>query len=307
MGNKKVFDVQFFKESGILADDIDMKGGRRRMNDLDELEMESRERAAKIKLSQKFFNFAKLIENQSMKTNHNIEFDIPINEFAFQGCPHKSVVKIRPTKNCLIAISEYPFFVIDLKDIETVHFERVVFGIKNFDMAIVYKDFQTFKRINSIPRESFEDIKTYLNEIGIIFSEGVVPMNWNTLLQRLRDDFEAFLDNGGWRFLQDEENDADEEGEQEDSELQDDPEFKDDYGAESEGSDVGSDFSDDEDDDDYSSEVDDDVSEALSWTELDKKALEEDRKAAQRRQEMYDDRRGGGRNAGGASNRQRRR
>lgn len=44
LSNKKVTEVQFFKESGIAADDIDMKGGRRRMNDLDELELEERER-----------------------------------------------------------------------------------------------------------------------------------------------------------------------------------------------------------------------------------------------------------------------
>jgi len=118
----------------------------------------------------------------SEKTKHHVEFDIPIEEFAFQGCPKKSVVKIRPTKNCLIAISEFPFFVIDLKDIECVHFERVSFGIKNFDMAIIYKDFQTYKHINSIPRESIDEIKTYLNEIGVIFSEGVVPMNWTAVL-----------------------------------------------------------------------------------------------------------------------------
>ena len=92
------------------------------------------------------------------------------------------MVKIRPTKNCLIAISEFPFFVIDLADIEAVHFERVSFGIKNFDMAIIYKDFTTFKHINSIPRENIEDVKTYLNEIGVIYSEGVVPMNWNAVL-----------------------------------------------------------------------------------------------------------------------------
>lgn len=44
LSNKKVVDVQFFKESGNAADDIDNKGGRRRMNDLDELELEERER-----------------------------------------------------------------------------------------------------------------------------------------------------------------------------------------------------------------------------------------------------------------------
>lgn len=59
----------------------------------------------------------------------------------FYGCPQKSVVKIKPTQNCLVAISEFPFFVLDTSEIEAVVFERVTFGIKNFDMAIVYKDF----------------------------------------------------------------------------------------------------------------------------------------------------------------------
>tara|TARA_B110000285_G_C15103332_1_gene606388 strand:- start:466 stop:771 length:306 start_codon:yes stop_codon:yes gene_type:complete len=101
----------------------------------------------------------------------------------------------------LIAISEFPFFVIDLKDIEAVHFERVSFGIKNFDMAIIFKDFHTFKRINSIPRESIDQIKDYLNKIGVIFSEGVVPMNWNATLNQIRSEFQDFIDEGGWKFL----------------------------------------------------------------------------------------------------------
>lgn len=61
LSNKKMQDIQFYRESGTTADDIDMKNGRRRMNDLDELEQEERERQAKKRLSQKFFNFAKLI------------------------------------------------------------------------------------------------------------------------------------------------------------------------------------------------------------------------------------------------------
>jgi nucleosome binding factor SPN SPT16 subunit len=212
MSNKKITDVQFFKESGIIADDIDMRGGRR-MNDLDELELEERERQAKKKLTSKFHHFAELIQTQSDKTSSPIEFDVPYQKFYFMGCPLKSVVKIRPTKYCLIAISEFPFFVIDIKDIEAVHFERVTFGIKNFDMAIIYKDYHTFKRINSIPRESIEQIKSYLNEIGIVFSEGVVPINWNSVLQSIREDFQAFIDNGGWRFLQDDQDEGAEEGE----------------------------------------------------------------------------------------------
>ena len=82
-----------------------------------------------------------------------------------------------------MAVSEFPFFVIDIAEIEYVHFERVHFSIKNFDMAIIFKDFHTFKRINSIPIEHLEEIKTYLDTIGIIYSEGVVPMNWANVLQ----------------------------------------------------------------------------------------------------------------------------
>ena len=176
----------------------------------------------------------------------------------------------------MIAIGEFPFFVIDIKEIEAVHFERVSFGIKNFDMAIIFKDFHTFKRINSIPRESIEEIKVYLNSIGIIFSEGVVPMNWNAVLQQIREDFESFLETGGWRFLHEDEH---EEAEDEDPELAEDPEFNEDESGE-DSDDSGSDFSDEEDEEDYSSEADDDESEGLSWDELEKKAYEEDKSAA---------------------------
>lgn len=92
------------------------------------------------------------------------------------------MVKIRPTKNCLIAISEFPFFVIDISDIEHVHFERVQFGNKSFDMAIIFKDFITFKRISSIPIEHIEDVKSYFDEIEITYSEGAPSLNWTNVL-----------------------------------------------------------------------------------------------------------------------------
>mmetsp|Transcript_1813 Transcript_1813/g.2419 ORF Transcript_1813/g.2419 Transcript_1813/m.2419 type:complete len:105 (-) Transcript_1813:693-1007(-) len=62
LSNKKAYDVQFFKESINVADDIDMRGSRKRMNDLDELEEEERERQAKKRLTQKFLHFSKIIQ-----------------------------------------------------------------------------------------------------------------------------------------------------------------------------------------------------------------------------------------------------
>ena len=109
--------------------------------------------------------------------------------------------KIRPTKDCLIAISEFPFFVLDTSEIEVVHFERMFFGMKNFDLAIVFKDFQNFIRINSIPTEHTEELKTYFNEIGIIYIESLAPYKWQEILSTIKEDFQDWLDNGAWLQL----------------------------------------------------------------------------------------------------------
>lgn len=229
------------------------------------------------------------------KNRYKVEFDIPFEGLDFYGCPNKSVVKVRPTKNCMVAISEFPFFVIDLDDIELVYFERVTFGIKNFDMAIIFKDLTNYRRINSIPIEHIETIKNFLDEIKVIYAEGVVPMNWTNILNQIREDFEGFLDEGGWKFLFDNVNikltnhyfQGDEEGENdEDDSEQEDPEF--DVESEAEGSESESDYSDDDDDysdSDLDSEDDEDElsEEGMSWDEMEKQAEEDDRRAATRR------------------------
>lgn len=46
-----------------------------------------------------------------------------------------------PTVNCIVELTEMPFLVVSLEDIEIVNLERVGFNLKNFDMAIVFKDF----------------------------------------------------------------------------------------------------------------------------------------------------------------------
>jgi nucleosome binding factor SPN SPT16 subunit len=244
---------------------------------MDELEQEERERQQRIKLNNRFANFVKLIEQQSERQTQrgaqSIEFDIPIEDLDFYGCPHKSVVKVRPTKYCLISISEFPFFVIDIDDIEVVCFERVQFGIKNFDMAIIFKDFTTMKRINSIPIEHIENVKEYLNDIGIIYAESVVNMNWTNVLQTVREDFEDFLENGCWKFLVEEDDDSN-GGEGKDSGDEDsDYDESDDDEDEDEDEDASSDF---EEEEDLSEE-------GLSWDEMERQAEEEDRRAATRR------------------------
>ena len=147
--------------------------------------------------------FSKLIEQAAEQNKQKLVVDIPMDDLSFFGCPQKQVVKIRPTRDCLIAISEFPFFVMDVNDIECVVFERVLFGIKNFDMAFIFKDFTTFKRINSVPIENIEEIKSYFDEIDVIYAESEAPFNWSVLLSHIRDNFEDWLEEGAWGFLMD--------------------------------------------------------------------------------------------------------
>eukprot|EP00983_Pelagomonas_calceolata_P103489 1158918-Pelagomonas_calceolata.AAC.6 len=70
-----------------------------------------------------------------------LEFDIPFRELGFHGVPQKSTTFILPTVNCLVELTEMPFTVVSLTDVEVINLERVGFNLKNFDMAIVFKDF----------------------------------------------------------------------------------------------------------------------------------------------------------------------
>jgi nucleosome binding factor SPN SPT16 subunit len=173
IGNKKVHDVQFVREAGAAADDIDNSRNRKKFNEMDELEQEERERKMRVTLNNRFSNFVKKVEEQAKSNRFKLEFDIPFEDLFFFGAPMKSSVKIKPTKNCLVALSEFPCFVLDTSDIEIVHFERIHFHLKNFDFVVVYKDFTTWKRISSVPVEHLEDIKDYLNSISVIFSSSL--------------------------------------------------------------------------------------------------------------------------------------
>ena len=282
IGTKKVQDVQFFKESCVAAEDINFKGGRHKMNDIDELEQEERERQQKKRLNTRFLNFSKLIEQAADNNKTPVEVDIPQDDLSFSGCASKSVVKIRPTKNCLVAISEFPFFVMEFDEIQAVHFERIIFGIKNFDLALINKDFNNFRRINSIPMEHIDDLKSFFDEIGVIFCEGPATLNWPAVLGEIRNNFEDWLEDGGWNFLAEES--EQEEGEGAESEIDGDPSAA--YGSEDE-EDSESNFGSDDDSESLSDEEDSDsenlTEQGLSWDELDKMAEEEDRKASTRR------------------------
>jgi nucleosome binding factor SPN SPT16 subunit len=122
------------------------------MYDPDEMDDEQRERQLRKKLNEAFKDFCRKVENVARKNNFTLEFDIPYRDLGFQGNPHKEMVFILPTLNCLVNLTETPFFVVDLSDVDHVHFERVTFMSKAFDVVLINKDFskQPF-RVDMIP------------------------------------------------------------------------------------------------------------------------------------------------------------
>lgn len=154
-------------------------------------------------------------------TKQEIEFDTPFRELGFPGAPFRSTVLLQPTSGCLVNLTEWPPFVITLEDIELVHYERVQFHLKNFDMVFVFKDYsRRVAMVNAIPMNMLDHVKEWLNSCDIRYSEGVQSLNWVKIMKTITDDPEGFFENGGWTFL-DPESDAEEAVADEETEDED--------------------------------------------------------------------------------------
>lgn len=210
-GKKKHIDVQFYTEVGEITTDL---GKHQHMHDRDDLRAEQAERELRQKLKSAFKNFCEKVENM---TKSEVEFDTPFRELGFHGAPFRSTVLLQPTSGCLINFTEWPPFVISLEEVELIHFERVSFSLKNFDMVFVFKDYhKKVSMINSIPMTVLENVKEWLNSCDIRYTEGVQSLNWTKIMKTITDDPEAFFDQGGWSFLEPES--EDEGGEDEEDE-----------------------------------------------------------------------------------------
>lgn len=97
------------------------------------------------------------------QTGESLEPDIPFRELSFEGVPFRTNVRLQPTTECLVHLSDPPFLVVTLGDIEIASLERVQFGLKQFDMVLIFKDFtKTPLHINSIPSAQLDDVKNWL-------------------------------------------------------------------------------------------------------------------------------------------------
>lgn len=272
-GKKKHVDVQFYTEVGEITTDL---GKHQHMHDRDDLAAEQSERELRHKLKVAFKSFCERVENM---TKQEVEFDTPFRELGFPGAPFRSTVLLQPTSGALVNLTEWPPFVIALEDVELVHFERVQFHLKNFDMVFVFKDYaKKVAMVNAVPMNMLDHVKEWLNSCDIRYSEGIQSLNWTKVMKTITDDIEGFFENGGWSFLDpesDEENAAqDEESDEEDdayepTDAESEEESDDGSEYDSEASDVSAVSGDSEDEDEESGK---------DWSDLEREAAEEDKK-----------------------------
>ena len=174
IGKKKTKDVQFYVE--IMESSYALDATRRNGYDPDELEQEQAERRYRKRMNEEFQNFAKKIEEQA----GDIEFDIPFRDLGFYGVPphNRSTCYVMPCVNALVELTEPPWFVVPLDDIEVAHFERVVYGLKNFDMVLVMKDFNVKPvLVSAINIEHLDSLKSWLDSCNIKFYEGTADLS----------------------------------------------------------------------------------------------------------------------------------
>uniref|UniRef100_V9KC68 FACT complex subunit n=1 Tax=Callorhinchus milii TaxID=7868 RepID=V9KC68_CALMI len=282
-GKRRHTDVQFYTEVGEITTDL---GKHQHMHDRDDLYAEQMEREMRHKLKTAFKNF---IEKVEALTKEELEFEVPFRDLGFNGAPYRSTCMLQPTSSSLVNVTEWPPFVVTLDEVELVHFERVQFHLKNFDMVIVYKDYtKKVTMINAIPVASLDPIKEWLNSCDLKYTEGVQSLNWTKIMKTIVDDPEGFFEQGGWSFLEPEGEGSEGGGGDSESEMED----------ETFNPSADDDEEEDEDsDEDYSSETEESATEeslgseeesGKDWDELEEEARKADREF--RMEEEEDDR-----------------
>ncbi len=220
IGKKKTRDVQFYREVSDAG--FDETGNRKRRHnygDEDEIMAEQEERKRRLQMNRDFQDFAQKIREQAKSNGSNLDVDIPLRELSFKGVTHRELVNLMPTQNCLVQLSENPWTVVDLSDVEKVHLERVQFGNKNFDAVFVPKDFtKPTVHVTIIPTADLELIKDWLDQMDVQFSEGPITLNWSAIMKTIQENPGKFFQEDGWYFLEEKAPDDSEE-ESEESEY----------------------------------------------------------------------------------------
>lgn len=155
--------------------------------------------------------------------------------------------------------------------------------LKNTSNSVSYNDYsysyQLTKDTINEPILTTLLRKSWLDDNDILFGEGLYNMNWQKVIQKIRNDPEGFVEEGCWNFLAENASDDESDSDEEDP----DPEYTEEEEEESE-----SDYDDeDESYDESESEGEDEGESALSeegmsWDEMEEKAKKDDHERAKK-------------------------
>jgi nucleosome binding factor SPN SPT16 subunit len=284
IGKKKQRNLQVFTEVIDASQAVD--GGRRNMYDPEEMDDEQRERQLRIKLNNAFKDFCRKVENIARKNGFVLEFDIPYRDLGFMGNPNKEMVFIMPTLNCLVNLTETPFFVVDLNDVDHVHFERVTFASKAFDIVLVNKDFsKPVWKIDMVPNSDKDAIQDWLTDMEISYTEGPMNLNWKSIMSTVAQDERFYMDTeedevtekeAGWSFLRlygqgDSDDDHDS--------AEDDSDFGEGGDESQEESEESEEEFDEESEDESDFDADEDLEEqGMDWEDMERQAIMDDKR-----------------------------
>jgi len=124
IGKRKTRDVQFFREATDMAfDETGNRKRKHRFGDEEEFEQEQEERRQRAELDRQFKAFAEKISDAGR--DWSIGVDIPFKELSWNGVPFRSNVVMAPSTDALTQLTEPPFTVITLDEIEIAHLERI--------------------------------------------------------------------------------------------------------------------------------------------------------------------------------------
>lgn len=250
VGGKPTLNIQFFRQYNIGFHDTN-----RREDDRLEMVRLQEEEAELCHINDEFSEFITHFERATSQSIQMAEYSpglsVQIPEYAFLGVHSKEAVRVGVSRDCLVAIEEQPFFILNLDEVEVVNFERITFMTKTFDCVFVFRDKKRpVTALSSIEMTRLPFVKELLDSHNIIFMETKVNINWNNLMQTILKDPLSFYENGGWSELLRADDDDEESGTTE----------EDDESYETEDSTVSSTTIDEEEDE----SVDDSVSETDS-------------------------------------------
>jgi nucleosome binding factor SPN SPT16 subunit len=148
-------------------------------------------------------------------------------------------------------------------------------------MTLVKRDLSDAVRIDAIPMKALDTIREWLHSIDVKFYESKINLQWPAVLKSIREDPDAFVEAGGWDFLE-----FDGGGASDDDSEDGDAEFAP-SGSDSDGSDddddSGSDASVESEESEGDGDGDAELSEGeqgMDWEELEQEAVRADRKHA---------------------------